>query len=64
MKNKELRDYAKEKAVKLWEIADKLGVCDMTLTRMLRYELPEKKKAQILAIIDEIANEREEEEYA
>lgn len=59
MKNKDLRDYAKSKAVKLWEIADKLGICEMTMTRKLRYELPTDKKERIKGIIDEIVKERE-----
>ncbi len=59
MKNKGLRDYAKSKAVKLWEIADKLGICEMTMTRKLRYELPTDEKERIKGIIDEIVKERE-----
>ncbi len=62
MKNKDLRDYAKSKAVKLWEIADKLAICEMTMTRKLRYELPTDEKERIKGIIDEIVKEREEEQ--
>lgn len=62
MKNKDLRDYAKSKAVKLWEIADKLSICEMTMTRKLRYELSADETERIKNIIDEIAKEREEEQ--
>lgn len=62
MKNKDLRDYAKSKAVKLWEIADKLGICEMTMTRKLRYELSTNETERIIMLIDEIAKEREDEQ--
>ena len=56
MKNNEIRNHAKEQNVRLWQVADMLGVCDMTLTRKLRHELTEEEKNKILALIDEIAD--------
>ena len=56
--NVDIRNKAKEKGVKLWEIADKLGVNDGNLSRKLRRELPHEEKAQIFAIIDEISAEK------
>lgn len=56
--NVDIRNKAKEKGVKLWEIADKLGVYDGNLSRKLRRELPPEEKAQIFAIIDEISAEK------
>ncbi len=58
MNNQEIRIKAKENGVRLWQIAEKLGVCDMTLTRKLRHELPEDEKTKILAIIDSISESR------
>lgn len=58
MNNQEIRIKAKEKGVRLWQIAEKLGICDMTLTRKLRHELPEEEKTKILALIDKIAERR------
>jgi len=57
--NKNIRDTAKVKGVRLWEVADKLGIADTTMSRWLRKELPDDKKCSILAIIDEIAIEKE-----
>ena len=57
--NKNIKDTAKTKGVKLWEIADKLGVADTTMSRWLRKELPQDKKQKILSIIDQIAAEKE-----
>ena len=56
--NQEIRAAAKEKGVKMWEIADVYGVNDGNFSRKLRYELPEIEKTKILAIIDEIAERR------
>lgn len=52
MKNNDIRDYAKEKGVKLWQIAEHLGVTDATFSRWLRHELDSEKKEKIIRIID------------
>ena len=59
MRNNELRDYAKGKGVKLWEIAEKLNINDGNFSRKLRKELPADEKERIKGIIDEIVKERE-----
>ncbi len=59
MENSKIRNRAKEAGVKLWEIADRYGVNDGNFSRKLRRELPDKDRDRILAIIDEIAAERE-----
>ena len=56
-KNMEIREYAREKKVYLWEIGQKLGVNAFTMTRRMRSELSDDQKARIIAIIDEIATE-------
>ncbi len=53
--NERIRAAAKEKGVKLWQIADALGVNDGNFSRKLRHELPPDETAKILALIDEIA---------
>lgn len=62
MFNSDIRARAKAKRVYLWEIANKLHVSEMTMTRKLRKELSDTEKQQIFAIIDEIASERTERE--
>ena len=58
MRNQEIRKTAKEKGIKLWEVAEALHMQDSALSRKLRHELPEAEKTKILAIIDEIHNKR------
>ena len=55
MCNKDIRDYAEKHNVKLWQIADKLGINDGNFSRKLRLELSEEKKAEIYKIIDELS---------
>lgn len=55
MANEEIRLTAAGQGVKLWQIADKLGICDSNFSRKLRKELPTEEKSKILAIIREIA---------
>ena len=57
MRNKDIRDYARIKDVRFWQIAERLNICDSNFSRMLRRELKEDKKIKIKAIIDELAKE-------
>ena len=59
--NQEIRTKAKQSGVYLWEVADRLKMVDTAFSRMLRWELPAAEKAQIMALIDEIAAEKGEE---
>lgn len=45
---------ANERNVHLWQIASKLGINDGNFSRRLRTELPEEKKTEIRAIIDDL----------
>ena len=56
MNNMDLRDYAKSKGVKLWQIAEKLNINDGNFSRKLRKELPDQEKKKIIMIVDEVAN--------
>lgn len=64
MNNSEVRAIAKEHGVRLWEIADKLGISEPTITRKLRRELPADEKQRILAVIDEIAAAKQNKQTA
>ena len=58
MKNLDIRGYAKEKGVCLWEVSEHLGYAHETaFSRVLRHELAEDKKQEIRKIIDELAAE-------
>ena len=58
MSNKEIRNKAKEKGVKLWEVAEALKIQESGLSRKLRHELPENEKTEILDIIESISESR------
>ncbi len=60
MKNKELREYAKKKKVKLWEIGEKLGKDDCNFSRYLRHERTREELDKLMKIVDEIAAERKD----
>lgn len=53
--NKDIRLAVKETGVKMWQLADKMGIADTTLCRRLRKELPEDQKRRILEIVDELS---------
>jgi lambda repressor-like predicted transcriptional regulator len=59
VKNQDIRDAAKKSGIKLWQIAEKLGIWDATLSRKLRKELPQEEKEKIIGIIAELAKEAE-----
>ena len=58
LENKSIKDTARAKGVKLWEVAEKLGICDTTFSRRLRRQLQPEETARILAIIDEISADK------
>ena len=57
MKNMDIRLAAASSGVKLWQIADALGMTDGNFSRKLRKELPQEEKAKIFAIIERIPME-------
>lgn len=59
MYNERIRAEAKSNRVKLWQIAEKLGIPDFAFSRKLRRELPETDQSKILEIIRCIAKENE-----
>ncbi len=57
MKNQDIRRTAAGSGVKLWQIAEALGIADCSLSRKLRKELPNDEKEKIFSIIDQLAKE-------
>lgn len=55
MCNKDIREYARQKNVYLWQIALRLHINDGNLSRKLRTELSNEKKVEIFKIIDELS---------
>ena len=58
MKNLEVRNYAKEKGVLLWEVADCIGMLDCNFSRKLRKELSEVDKKRVMNAIDTVAKQK------
>ena len=57
MTNQDIRRAAAGAGVKLWQIADELGIADCNFSRKLRKELPQAEKEKILAIIERLSRE-------
>ena len=53
--NEDIKAYARLNKVKLWQIADALGITDTQFSRKLRYELEPDMKRKIMKLIDQIA---------
>lgn len=57
MNNQDIRRTAAGAGVKLWQIADALGIADCSLSRKLRKELPREEKERIFEIIKDLSKE-------
>lgn len=57
LNNTEIRTFAKASRVRLWQIAEALGMQDSAFSRKLRKELPKEEKEQILCIIKKLSRE-------
>ena len=62
MANEAIREKVKATGVRYWEVAEQIGVSDVTLCRQLRRELPEARQQLILRAIDELAGRKGESE--
>ncbi len=58
MKNRKIRETAKNKGVYLWEIALALKISEATLTRKLRKELSTEETDNIINIIEQLSAEK------
>ncbi|MBQ0037296.1 MAG: hypothetical protein KBS74_01340 [Clostridiales bacterium] len=57
MANQDIRFMAADSGVKLWQVADALGIADCSLSRKLRHELGAEEKRKIKEIIQKLAKE-------
>lgn len=57
MENQDIRRAAAGAGVKLWKIADALGIADCSLSRKLRKELSPDEKEKIFSIIKNLEQE-------
>lgn len=57
MANQDIRRAAGGAGVRLWQIANALGVNDSTLSRKLRKEMPPDEKEKIFSIIAKLTGE-------
>lgn len=57
--NDDLKFYARQRNVRLWQIATRLGINDGNFSRKLRFELPEDEKTRIREIVDELAEKKQ-----
>lgn len=62
--NTDIKAAAKQAGIYLYNVADRLGVSENTLTRRLRRELPEEEKTKIKSIIAALAAEKANEKTA
>lgn len=60
MANSDVRQETKHHNVRMWQLADYLGVSEATVTRLLRHELPEEDKTRLLMAINAIAGQNVE----
>lgn len=54
MTNSKIKQIAKNYKVKLWQIADKLGMQDSNFSKMLRKQLSIQDENKIIGIIQEL----------
>ena len=54
MCNEMIRREMKRCGIYCWQVADKLGVAESTFYRMMRHELPEKRRSEVLAAIGKV----------
>lgn len=54
-KNVLVRETAAKRGVKLWQIADALGITDATFSRRIRKEFSDAEREKIIGLIEKIA---------
>lgn len=53
--NTEIRETAKRSGVKLWQVAEEIGMSDAAFSRKLRHELADKDRERVLSAINRLA---------
>lgn len=54
-KNLDIRLQAKSNGLYLWQIAQQIGISEVTLCRWLRFDLPEQRRNQIETAIKQLS---------
>lgn len=54
MTNEKIKEVIKKSGFYKWQIANQIGICEMTLIRWLRTELSEANKKKIITAIKEL----------
>lgn len=57
MNNKDIRNTAGGYGIRLWQVAEAIGMNESAFSRKLRRELPQEEKEKILAVIEKLAKE-------
>ncbi len=57
--NEDIRAALASAGFKQWQLADRIGMPETSLCRLLRYELPENKKKILLDTLKQMEAERE-----
>lgn len=57
MRNSDIRQEIKSAGLRLWQIAEALGLQDSNFSRRLRHELSEAEKVKIREIIADLSKE-------
>ena len=57
MTNQDVRKEVASSGLRLWQIAEALGIADYNFSRKLRRELPAEEKEKIFGIIRELSKE-------
>ncbi len=60
MNNKDIRNAAGGYGIRLWQVAEAVGMNESAFSRKLRKELPQEEKQRILKVIDNLALEHQE----
>ena len=55
--NRDIRDYAAAHGIWLWRVAERVGLSDYRLSRLMRRELSPDFKAKLFEAIDQLAME-------
>lgn len=54
MNNIKIRREIEKRGVRYWQVADALGIHEVTFCKRLRHELPEVEQERILKVIDDM----------
>ena len=57
MNNRDIRNAAGGYGIRLWQVAEAIGMNESAFSRKLRKELPQDEKEKILAAIEKLAKE-------